>query len=56
MVLNVISFPVANRNILSHRQLCFACVQKTIEFTSDDFALQGCFAVGVWLSAFRANR
>jgi len=48
MVLTVISFPVGNRNILAHGRLWFSCVLKTIEFTSDDFALQGCFAIGVF--------
>jgi hypothetical protein len=56
MVLTVINFPVFNLNILGHGRLCFACVHKTIKFTGDDFVLQGCFASGIWLPAFRANK
>jgi hypothetical protein len=50
------NFPVDIRNILAHGRLCFVCVQKMIEFTSDEFALQRCFEAGVWLPAFLANR
>jgi len=56
MVLTVVSFPVVNPNILAHGRLCFSRVYKTIGFSSDNFALQECFAAGVWLPAFLANK